>query len=82
MVNGGNQIALTFVEQVDRQVTNATKWSQLTQKVKNLVGEVEKQTGVEVTMINTGKQWSSMVTKDDDLPAIDEQLIERLRSYL
>ncbi len=82
MVNGVNQIALTFTEQVDLQIKDATRWSQLTPKVKKLVNEIEKQTGVEVTMINTGKQWSSMVSKNDDLPAIDESLTNRLRSYI
>jgi adenylosuccinate synthase len=50
--------------------------------VKDLVSEIEKQTGVEVTLINTGKQWSNMVSKHDDLPPIDQALMDRLASYV
>lgn len=82
MVNGANQVALTFAEQVDPGITGAVRWSQLTPMVKDLVSEIEKQTGVEVTLINTGKQWSSMVSKHDDLPPIDQDLIDRLASYV
>lgn len=82
MVNGANQIALTFAEQVDPYIKDATKWSQLTPRVKTLVDEIEGQTGVEVTMINTGKQWSSMVSKNDDLPPIKQGLLDRLESFI
>ncbi len=82
MLNGANQIALTFTEQVDPQVKDAKRWSQLTSAVKNLISEVEKRTGVEVTLVNTGKEWSSMVSKTDDLPPVTSGLVERLNSYL
>jgi len=82
MLNGANQIALTFAEHVDPQVRDATRWSELTPKIKKLIGEIEKRTDVEVASVNTGKQWSSMVSKTDDLPAISDALVNRLRSYL
>lgn len=82
MLNGANQIALTFVEQVDPQVKDAQKWADLTPKVKELVNEVERRTGVEVTLINTGKSFASMISKHDDLPPVDDALVERLRSYI
>lgn len=82
MVNGANQIALTFTEQIDPMIKDATKWSQLTPVIKDLVDEIERRTGVEVTLINTGKQWSSMVSKQDDLPKIEQSLVERLASYI
>ena len=81
MLNGANQIALTFAEHYDPEVRDVRRWSQLTTKVKNLVSEIERQTDVEVTMVNTGKQWTSMVSKFDDLPKVSEDLIARLKSY-
>jgi len=82
MLNGANQIALTFAEHLDPQVENATKWSGLTSRVKNLIREIERRTNVEVTLVNTGKQWSSMVSKSDDLPEITDTLINRLKTYI
>lgn len=82
MLNGANQIALTFAEQVDAQVRDATQWSQLTPKVKQLISEIERRTSVEVTLVNTGKAFTSMVSKQDDLPPVDDDLLKRLRSYL
>ena len=81
MLNGANQIALTFVEHYDPEVRDATRWSQLTPKVKHLVQEIERITGVEVTLINTGKQWSSILSKNDDLPPVTDALTRRLMSY-
>jgi len=82
MLNGANKIALTFVEHFDPEVKDATQWSQLTSKVKNLINKIERLTEVEVTLVNTGKQWSSIVSKNDDLPAINEALVKRLKSYI
>lgn len=80
-LNGANQIALTFAEHYDPEVRDARQWSQLTDKVKNLIAEIEGRTDVEVTLVNTGKQWTSMVSKFDDLPEVDHALIERLNSF-
>lgn len=82
MLNGANQIALTFTEHYDPEVKDANRWSQLTSKVKNLVREIERITNVEVTLVNTGKQWSSIVSKNDDLPPINVDLTSRLKSYI
>ena len=82
MVNGANQIALTFTEQVDPEIKDATRWSQMTPKIKSLVDDIERHTGVEVTLLNTGKQWSSMVSKTDDLPEVTPELNARLASYI
>ena len=81
-VNGANQIALTFAEHYDPDVRDVQRWSQLTSKVKDLIDEIEQRTGVEVTLVNTGKQWTSMVSKGDDLPTVDDELVERLKSYI
>jgi len=82
MLNGANQIALTFAEHFDPEIQDVTHWSGLTSKVKKLISEIEQRTHVEVTLINTGKQWSSVVSKSDDLPLIDEPLRNRLKSYI
>lgn len=80
-LNGANQIALTFAEHFDPEVRDVRLWSQLTSKVKNLISEIERETGVEVTLVNTGKQWTSMVSKNDDLPEVSNDLVKRLSSY-
>jgi adenylosuccinate synthase len=80
-LNGANQIALTFAEHYDPEVSDVRRWSQLTRKVKNLIAEIEKRTNVEVTLVNTGKQWTSMASKLDDLPEVSDELVARLKSY-
>ncbi len=82
MLNGVNQIALTFCEHVDPEIRDATRWAQMTPKIKDLVSEIERRTGVEVTLLNTGKEWSSMVSKADDLPEITPELNARLATYI
>ena len=82
MVNGANQIALTFTEQVDPAIKDATRWSQVTPKIKRLVDDIEQHTGVEVTLLNTGKQWSSMVSKTDDLPEVTQELNAHLAAFI
>lgn len=81
MLNGANQIALTFTEQVDPSVRGVTEWSQLSPAIKNLVAEVESHTNTEVTLINTGKQWNHMVSKHIQLPIYGDGLLQRLDSY-
>ncbi len=80
-LNGANKIALTFAEHFDPAVRDVRKWSRLTEKVKSLINEIEKRTSVEVTLVNTGKQWTSMVSKDDGLPQISDELVNRLGTY-
>lgn len=80
-LNGANQIALTFAEHYDPAVRDVRLWSGLTARVKNLIAEIEKETGTEVTLVNTGKQWTSMASKHNDLPAVHEDLEKRLKSY-
>lgn len=80
-LNGANQIALTFAEHYDPDVRDVRQWGHLTGKVKNLISEIERQTGVEVTLVNTGKPWTSMASKHDDLPVVSDTLQARLRTY-
>lgn len=80
-LNGANQIALTFAEHYDPQVKDVRQWSGLTARVKIVIAEIEKHTDVEVTLVNTGKQWTSMVSKSDDLPPVNDELVKRLQSF-
>lgn len=82
MLNGANKIALTFAEHYDREVEDVTKWVDITPKVRKLIEKVEKETGVEVTLINTGKQFTSMVSKNDDLPEVTDEMMQRIKSYI
>ncbi|MDY7102146.1 MAG: adenylosuccinate synthetase [Actinomycetota bacterium] len=63
-VNGPTQIALTFCDHVDPNVTGARHRDELTAPVRTLIAEVERRTGVPVTLVDTGKLLTHMV----DLP--------------
>ena len=55
------EIALTFLDHYDPEVANATSKEQVTQKVWDLVAEVEEQLGVKVTILETGKLFEHMI---------------------
>lgn len=61
MVNGATEIALTFLDHYDPEVANATSKDQVTQKVWDLVAEVEEELGVKVTILETGKLFEHMI---------------------
>jgi len=82
MLNGANQIALTFVEQIDPQIRDCRNWAALTPKVKSLIKDIEEHTGVEVTLINTGKDFASILSKHQALPVVTQSIQDRLQSYL
>ena len=82
MLNGANKLALTFAEHYDPEVNGVTKWSDLTKKVRDLIDKIEKMTNVEVCLVNTGKQFTCIASKKDDLPAISEKIMQRLQSYI
>lgn len=81
IVTGATEITLTFAEHYDPKVKNITKWTDVTPKLLKLIKKIEDVTGVPVTMINTGKPITSMVSRFDKLPEIDEKIIKRLNSY-
>lgn len=60
-INGATQIALTFCEHYDPLVMGVTEKSGLTDRLWQLIERVQKETGVPVTMLNTGKPFYSMV---------------------
>jgi adenylosuccinate synthase len=82
MLNGANKLALTFAEHYDAEVNGVTKWSDLTKKVRDLIDKIEKMTNVEVCLVNTGKQFTCIASKKDDLPAISDKMMQRLQSYI
>lgn len=64
-VNGATQIVLTFCEQFDPEIKNATKINQVTKKVWELIEKVQKITDVPVTILNTGKPYYSFIYLPD-----------------
>ncbi|HOJ00945.1 MAG TPA: adenylosuccinate synthetase [Anaerolineaceae bacterium] len=82
MLNGANKLALTFAEQYDPQVRGVTRWSELTRKVRELIDKIESMTNVEVTLVNTGKEFDCLASKRDDLPPVTEAMRTRLRAYI
>ena len=61
MLNGPTEIALTFCDHYDPEVTGATRPDQLTQRVRELIATVEATTGAPVTIVETGKLFSHMI---------------------
>jgi adenylosuccinate synthase len=55
--NGGPdqvQIALTFVDYIDPEVSGVCEWSELTKSVRDFVKEIEVNHGVQVSQVTTG----------------------------
>ncbi len=61
MLNGPTEIALTFCDHYDPEVTGATSAEQLTPKVRALIAQVEQATGAPVTIVETGKLFNQMI---------------------
>jgi adenylosuccinate synthase len=61
MLNGPTEIALTFCDHYDPEVTGARRFDQLTPRVRELIGKVEDATGAPVTIVETGKLFEHMV---------------------
>lgn len=79
-INGATQIALTFCEHYDPRVSGVTEMGKLTDRVWQLVEKVRMETGVPVTMLNTGKPFYSIV--DLTGRGVDWELIrERMKKY-
>jgi len=61
MLNGPTEVALTFCDHYDPEVTGATTPDQLTSKVRDLIAQVEEATGAPVTIVETGKLFDHMI---------------------
>lgn len=61
MLNGATEVALTFLDHFDPEVTNATSKDQITPKVWDLIKTVEEATGAAVTVLETGKLYKHII---------------------
>lgn len=61
MLNGPTEIALTFCDHYDPDVTGATSAAELTARVRALIAQVEEACGAPVTIVETGKLFAHMV---------------------
>lgn len=61
MLNGATEIALTFLDHFDPEMANATSKDQVTQKVWDLIKQVEESAGAPVTILETGKLFDHII---------------------
>ena len=61
-VNGATQIALTFCEHYDSEMTNVKSYSKITSKLWNLIEQIEKECNVPISILNTGKKFNNIFT--------------------
>ena len=59
--NGPCEIALTFLDHYDPRVNNAIDSSLVTDKVWALIDKIQAETGVPVTILETGKAYGSII---------------------
>jgi adenylosuccinate synthase len=70
MLNGPTEIALTFCDHYDPDVTGATSPEQLTPKVRELIVKVEEATSAPVTIVETGKLFGHMIDLREHAAAV------------
>jgi adenylosuccinate synthase len=58
---GATQIALTFCEHYDKEITDCKNKNGITKSVWDLIKKVELETGVPVTLLNTGKAYNNII---------------------
>ena len=61
MLNGPTEIALTFCDHYDRNITGATSADKITPSIQSLVQKVEHVTDTPVTLLETGKIFPSII---------------------
>jgi adenylosuccinate synthase len=61
MVNGPTEIALTWCDQFDNAIAGRTTRSAITPRIRRLIAQVEKASGVPVSYLETGKELSHMI---------------------
>lgn len=61
MINAPTQIALTCLDYRDRSIAGATDYNKLTKKTKDFITDMEKNLGVPVTLVSTGKETQSII---------------------
>lgn len=65
MINGPTEIALTFCDHFDPEVTGITDYKKIPTKVWNLIEKVEEATGAPVTLLETGKLFEHIIDLTD-----------------
>lgn len=79
-INGATQIALTFCEHYDPQITNIRDIKKITDRIWKLIEKIENETKVPVTLLNTGKPYSSII--DLKKNGVDwNQIEDNLKKY-
>ena len=77
-LNGATQIALTFCEHYDPKVKNIKTVDGITDRLWQLIEKVRVETGVPVTVLNTGKPYNSIVDltgEEIDWEEVEKDLI-------
>lgn len=64
-INGPTEIALTFCDHWDKNMMNATNKNRITQRIKDLVQQIEHRIQVPVTILETGKDFGSIIDLSD-----------------
>lgn len=77
-INGATQIALTFCDHYDTEITGALTHDDVTDKVWDLVDKIEYETKVPVTILNTGKAFNNII----DLSTFNSIDWERIENKL
>lgn len=72
---GATQIALTFCDHYDPDMTNCKKYTDITPKIKELILKVEDATNVPVAILNTGKSYNNIIDLTDD--SVDWDAIDK-----
>jgi adenylosuccinate synthase len=67
MINGATQIALTFCDHYDPNITDKKNIDELTKPVADLIRTIEVATKVPVTILNTGKAYDNIIDLDSDM---------------
>lgn len=63
MLNGPTDIAVTFVDYIDKENQKAFRFDQLTLETLRFIEEVERVSGVPVTMISTKFDWRNVIDR-------------------
>jgi adenylosuccinate synthase len=63
LLNAPTDIALTFVDYIDAKNKNAFRFEQLTPATLQFIDEVERVTGVRVSMVSTDFSWRNVIDR-------------------
>jgi adenylosuccinate synthase len=77
-INGATQIALTFLDHYDSEMTNVIDKDKITAKTWDLIAQISRKTQVPVTILNTGKSYDRII----DLSAEDSISWNRVNASL